>query len=272
MNQTGSLLLADFEELALQECGREKCQPGKIIEIDIKEYHLFHYILYGSGTFIFNDQTYHLKKGDLFYIPPGKTAKYFPSSKDPWIYTWIGFSGSRSDDYLNEIGLSFTHPIYHDKKDIELKPLFNDLADKYNHSKFLNIECMSVFLNIIYKMMISDHKKDVILSQKQTHIRMAKQFIENNYQFKIRITDIADSLSLSPNYLANIFKSELGISTKQYLTDYRMQKACQLLSNGDYPVKEVAKRTGYPNPLHFSAEFKRIKMISPKEYKNRNEL
>lgn len=266
-----NLLSADFEELSLRECGREKCQPGKVIDIDVKEYHLFHYILYGSGTFIMNSKTYDLHKGNIFYIPPGKTAHYFPDKKNPWIYTWVGFSGSRADEFIEHLGLSESDSVFYDK-DLILKPLFNDLADKYNHSKFLNLDCMAIFIQVMQKMILKDHKQEVELNARQTHIRIAKQFIENNYQFNIKVKDIADSLSLSPNYLANVFKVELGISPKQYLIDYRIQKACQFLSNGDVLIKDVAKQTGYLNPLHFSSEFKRIKHMSPKEYRNKNIL
>jgi AraC-like DNA-binding protein len=272
MNRNNPLLTADFSELVLHECGREKCQPGKIIKNDVKNYHLFHYILYGHGTFVFQGQTYQLKKGDLFYIPPGEQAIYYPSKQNPWIYTWIGFAGNRTSAFLSRVGLDANHPIYQDGKDLPLKPLFNELADTYNHAKYLNLECLAVFLNIVYKMMILNHESDVMLTPQQSHIRMAKQFIENNFQFPIKIYDIADSLSLSPNYLANIFKQELGLSPKQYLIEYRIQKACQYLSSSDSLIKDIAKRVGYKNPLHFSNEFKRIKQVSPTEYKKHNQL
>ncbi len=272
MNLQDSLFLADYTEVSLHECGREKCKAEKVVRNDEKEYHLFHYILYGSGTLVYEDHTYHLKKGDLFYISPGKSGLYYPNPNDPWIYTWIGFAGEKIDKYLQRIGLSDTNPIYRDNKHLELKPLFNDLADKYNHSKFLGIESLAIFLNIIYRMMVSEHKQDFILTARQTHIREAKQFIHNNFQFNVKITDIADSLSLNPNYLANIFKAELGISPKKYLTDYRIYQACQMLSNEETNIQDIARRVGYSNPLHFSAEFKKTKGISPTIYRKQNKL
>lgn len=272
MNEFDGLLVANFTELSLTECGREKCQPDKRILMDIKPHHIFHYVLYGSGVFILDAKKYYLKKGDLFYVPPGHTAQYYPDAHDPWIYVWIGFSGSRSEDYLKRIGLSIEQPIYHDSRSLELKSLFNDLADKYNHSKYLTLESLSVFMNILYLMLISNHKKDVLLSSKETHIRMAKQFMENNFQFKIKITDIANALSLSPNYLANIFKEQLGISPKEYLTETRMQKASQYLINSHMSIKEIASKVGYDNALHFSAEFKRVKKVSPSLYQKNNQL
>ena len=270
MEDFDQLFLADFKELSLNECGRERCQPDKVIQMDIKPYHLFHYILSGKGTFVFNNITYHLRKGDIFYIPPHMTAKYFPNHDDPWIYVWIGFSGERSDAYLNKIGLSVSSPIYHDQKDLELKPMFNELAERYRAAKYLNIEVLSVFMNILYKMMMSKHRSEVALTAKQMHIKMAKQYIENNFQFAIKVTDIANALSLSPNYLANIFKEILQTSPKKYLIYYRILKATQLLVEDNLSIKEIAKRVGYDNPLHFSAEFKRLKNVSPKSYRNQN--
>jgi len=272
MSNVNQLLLANFSELSLHECGREKCQPGKIIKLDIKPYHLIHYVLYGSGTFIYQDKTYYLKKGDVFYIPPQETATYFPNDEDPWIYVWIGFSGQRSDQYLDHLKIDSSNPIYHDNKDLELKPLFNELADRYNHAKFLNIEVLSIFMNILYKMITGKNKQEIILTSPQTHVRMAKQFIENNFQFDIKITDIANALSVNPNYLSNLFRAEIGISTKQYLVEYRIQKACQLLSNGTMLIKDVAKKVGYKNPLYFTSEFTRIKKLSPTKYQNQNSL
>lgn len=272
MRNSNGILKADFKELTLNECGREKCQPGKIIINDAKHYHLFHYILYGAGVLVFHGKTHKLKKGDLFYIPPGETAMYYPDKDNPWIYSWVGFSGERSKYYLKQIGLSFISPIFRDTKSYELNQLFNDLSDKYNHSKYLSIELLAVFLNILYKMIIVNHEEDVILPARQTHIRMAKEFIENNYQFKIKVQDIADSLSISPNYLANIFKQELGKSPKRILTEHRMQKACNLLTSTNLSITEIARKVGYSNPLHFSAEFKKIKEVSPTKYKVLNEL
>lgn len=267
MNEIDELYKADFEELSLHECGKEYCQPGKVIQMDYKPYHMFHYVLSGTGTFILEDKVYNLKKGDLFYIPPNHTAKYFPSNEDPWAYVWIGFSGLRSDKYLKRIDINKNHPILLENKDLDLKPLFNDLAEKYNRSKFLNIEVLSIFMNIMYKMMINGYKKEILLTPKETHIKMTKQFIENNFQFKIKVTDIAQALAISPNYLANICKEEINSSPKEMLTNYRMMKAAEILTKTNKPIKDVAKMVGYDNGLHFSAEFSRVKEMSPKKYR-----
>lgn len=107
---------------------------------------------------------------------------------------------------------------------------------------------------------------------KAGHVHEAKQFISNNYQFPITVQDIADSLGLTPNYLANIFKEQFNTTPKQYLIQYRISRACYLLTGAKISIKNVAQMVGYKNQLHFSAEFKRIKKMSPLEYKAKNKL
>lgn len=272
MDYSKELYLANFKDLSLHESGKERCQPGKVIQLDIKDYHLFHYIASGAGTFIFGGQIYHLKKGDLFYIPPHMTAKYYPNETNPWTYVWVGFNGTKSDAYVRRMNLSQSNPIYHGSKDQELRTLFLELSDKYNHAKYLNMEVLSIFIKILYRMMVSGNQKDVLLTTNESHIKMTKQFIENNFQFKIKITDIADSLSISPNYLANIFKTELGITPKEMLTEYRMKKATEYLNHTQMLIKDVALKVGYSNALHFSAEFKRVYKVSPLEYRNQHTI
>ncbi len=264
------IFLADYDELSLHELGRERCQESKIVEYAIKDYDLFHYIFSGKGTFIYKGVTYNLKKGDIFYIKKGDTATYFPDKNDPWHYIWIGFKGNRVEGYLKRLHISTATPIFHDNKKNDLRPLFYELAEAYMKAKYLNIEVLSVFMRIIYQMTIIKNVDNEILETKDMHIRNAKQFIEHNFQFNIKVTDIASALGLSPNYLANIFKEQEESSPKQYLIYYRMLMASELLIETTLPIKEVAKQVGYKNALHFSQEFKRIKHVSPKNYRTRN--
>lgn len=270
MDGLDMLFLANYDELSLHECGKEICKPDKVVVFDQKKYYLFHYVTHGSGVFIYNGKVYDIQKGDLFYIAAGDTVTYYPNPKDPWHYIWIGFKGDRSEKYLKRIGLSSSDPVYRNRKDIELNKFFNQLFESYQHSEILSIDMLSIFLKIIHSMAINKDNTEYIISSKQLHIRNAKQYIENNYKFKIKITDIAKSLGLSPNYLANIFKEEVNISTKGYLVNYRIYQAEKLLKETDKPINEIAINVGYENPLHFSSEFKKIKLVSPTLYRKQN--
>lgn len=267
VNKTSTNERIDHLELSLNECGREKCSPLKRILSYAKEWHVLHHIVSGKGTFILDGKKYKLKRGNMFYIPPGFEAEYYPDSNEPWVYNWVGFSGIDVEEYLNASGLSIEFPIFYDEEMV-LNDFFYQLISAYNHFGRLNIRSLG-YLYIIFSHVIelNKHKQNITLSIKGSHVKEAIEFITYNYQFNISVKDIASSLNLTPNYLSSIFKSEIAMSTKQFLTKYRMEKACQLLLSKDMLIKDIALEVGYKNQLHFSSEFKKNMKMSPTAYR-----
>ncbi len=259
-----------YIELNLRECGREKCIPDKVFSFTVKNYHLFHYVVAGEGFLEMAGQKYALKKGHIFYVPPGVQPLYYPSKEDPWTYIWLGFNGSSSGKFLSESGITKDTPIVKDRNDLVLKGLFEDIFERYQTSGFLDLKCLGLAYQIFDALLcMSPKRSEAPLNSKQRLINETKDFVANNYQFAITIDDIASSVGVTPNYLANIFASELSTSPKRYLTDFRMEKACLLLKTQGYKVKEIGLLVGYKNQLHFSSEFKKNLGVSPLEYRRR---
>jgi len=258
------------KDLSLFECGKEKCCPVKDIVSYAKKYHVLHFVLNGKGYLELFGSRYELNKGDFFYIPPMAEAHYYPDAKDPWTYTWFGFGGDLGEQFLRICGISSQEPIFRKIHDNSLNDDFNELVYTYNHVGYLDLKCLG-YVFIIFSVMI-DHCNVVApktLTPKESHVKEAKEFIAYNFQFPITVQNIADSVNLTTNYLSNIFQETLGMSPKQYLTKYRMERACVMLADGRLKIKDVAFRVGYKNQLHFSGEFKKIKGLSPKFYQEK---
>ena len=66
------------------------------------------------------------------------------------------------------------------------------------------------------------------------------------------------------------FTRHVGISPRQYIINIRMTKAKDLLMNSQYQISEVARLTGYDNPLYFSRLFKKTWGMSARDYKAHN--
>ena len=107
-----------------------------------------------------------------------------------------------------------------------------------NEQGFLSIQALGVMYSLFAQMMLSNEDISSHTSKKAT-IELAKLFINNNYQFDIGIQDVAKNANAAPNYLSTIFHHQEGISTKQYLTKVRMEKARELLLTGRFKIKEV---------------------------------
>lgn len=92
------------------------------------------------------------------------------------------------------------------------------------------------------------------------------RYIQENYNKDISLYQIADEAGMNAAYLSALFKGETGISYVRYLTDLRMNKAKEFLSEG-YRVTEVSDMVGYHNYRYFCDVFKKSIGIMPNEYK-----
>lgn len=102
-------------------------------------------------------------------------------------------------------------------------------------------------------------------------IAAAKSYILENYgnnEFSLNM--IASYIGVSPSYFSSIFKQETGQSFVEYLTKVRIEKACELLKCTTLRTAEIGEKVGYNDPHYFSATFKKVIGMSPKEFKNDN--
>lgn len=99
------------------------------------------------------------------------------------------------------------------------------------------------------------------------YLQKALEFIKTNYSRHINVQMIAESLSLSRSYLAVLFKKRLQIGPQDYLLHFRVERACDLLRNPLLSIGDVARSVGYDDPLAFSKMFKKVKGLSPSEFR-----
>ena len=91
--------------------------------------------------------------------------------------------------------------------------------------------------------------------------------LEDNWQRKLVIQDIAEIVNLSPGRLAHLFRDEMGTSVQQYLIQIRLAKAKGELESGFLSIKEIAAAVGFCNVNQFTNTFKRAYGITPTQYR-----
>ena len=100
-------------------------------------------------------------------------------------------------------------------------------------------------------------------------VERAKNFIREHYRENISRTQVAECVFLNPEYMAKLFKKETGISLKQYISDYRIERAKDLLSVPDVRISDVAEQVGFESFSYFSTVFKKTTGETPLEYSTR---
>ena len=93
--------------------------------------------------------------------------------------------------------------------------------------------------------------------------------LKENPDRQWRLDDLAAIVNLSLGRLAHLFKSEIGISVQQYLTQLRLEKAKYELEMSFLSIKEIAAAVGFPNVGRFTASFKAAVGVTPREYRKR---
>lgn len=96
------------------------------------------------------------------------------------------------------------------------------------------------------------------------------EYIKENYNKDISLTELGDMVNMHPAYLSSLFKDEVGMTYIKYITDLRITNAKKLLNEG-FKVNEASLMVGYNNYRHFGNLFKKYTGLTPNEYKKNKE-
>jgi len=100
----------------------------------------------------------------------------------------------------------------------------------------------------------------------------AMEYVAAHYnEESITIEKVCKNLGVSSAYFSTVFKKETGKTFVTYLTDYRMDKAKELLMTTDKKTYVIALEVGFTDPNYFSYVFKRQYGITPSKFRNKGE-
>lgn len=267
----------NFIDLGMYQYGYEQCEPGHSFGPATRNHYLFHYIISGTGTLMADNakgetQTYSIKSGQGFLVFPGQITTYIADQNLPWEYVWIEFDGLRVKEALDLTELSVNTPVYHSHSKDLREQLMNEMLYIVHHAKespFHLIGHLYLFLDYLTQ---SAKSKKLVQSSKMSdyYIKEAINYIEQNFQNNITIEDIAAVCGINRSYFGKIFRNSIGRSPQEFLMNYRMVKATELLKLTSLSIAEIGSAVGYENQLHFSRAFKTIYGVSPREWRNQH--
>jgi AraC family transcriptional regulator len=90
-------------------------------------------------------------------------------------------------------------------------------------------------------------------------------YIEAHLDWNLELEDLAQQVDMSQFYFSRLFKQSLGITPHQYVIQQRVERAKQLLRQGELSLVEVALECGFANQGHLNRHFKRLTGTTPKE-------
>ncbi len=98
-----------------------------------------------------------------------------------------------------------------------------------------------------------------------------KKLIDKNYTSTHKVSDYANALAISADYLNKYVKNQVGKSAKELIQDRLIVEAKRMLIFSDKTNKELAYELGFEEPAHFSNFFKKLTQMTPKQFKLNNQ-
>lgn len=101
----------------------------------------------------------------------------------------------------------------------------------------------------------------------QSRLKKIYQHLEQNYHQNIDIEVVADLVNLSVPAFCNYFKRMVSMTYTDFVNDYRIRKACQMLVNNK-SMLDISFECGFSSQSYFSKVFKKVKGKTPMEFRN----
>ena len=255
-------------DLFVSNCGICETKPLESFGPAIKPNYLVVYVFSGNGVFSMGGRKFQVKKEEGFLIAPNELASFQADKKEPWTYAYIGFNGAKADKFIKSIGLSVKNPIFKTDKAGELRQIMDEMIVNKTYgirAELMRNGLLSVFLSIVAGSSMVYVKSDV--DRASLYVGKAVEFIRQNYCNPIKITEVADYVCINRSYLYTLFMNEIDISPHQFLSNYRIEKASELLKSTSLSIEGVALSCGYMDSLVFTKAFKQMKGVSPSLYR-----
>lgn len=99
------------------------------------------------------------------------------------------------------------------------------------------------------------------------YIERCRDYIENHYREKIRLTELSAALGISGSYLSRLFYRETGVKLQDYIVQVRLEHAASLLRYSDESIAGIAEYVNFPSQSYMGRVFRERMHMSPKRYR-----
>lgn len=227
---------------------------------------LLMYVLDGILQIETNGQKYEAPSKSLVLIDCYKKHSY--KALIPTEFVYLHFDGNNSRLFFEELMRRQKPVFFDDCFDAHYRDILC-LCGDIDQGLMPSEGKVSVFIHKILCELCktSDTKYE---SRYSPVILKAINFIENHFTEDVGINEMAQLCNFSPSHFSRLFRKETGTAPYSYILDRRMRFACELLSDSDCTVKQVAEKTGYSSAFNFMNKFKKRFGVSPGEYRRRH--
>lgn len=255
------------------------------------------YLVSGRADHVFEGEAYPIQAGDVFIINPGEVHTYRTEPDERIeIINCLFTPELIHEPLLKELGVSqsmdyfYVHPFldkrerFHHRLNLHgagaghvLQLMEGIIAEwesrrsgYYTVLKLQMLQLLIVLSRYYGDACKAKDKKPLRVSEHSLLVRRITGFLERHYDKKLAIPALCELFTISTRQLNRVFKQETGQTVTERIHQIRIERAKQMLDEGDDKVISVAQRVGYEDPAFFTQLFRRKVGCSPGQYRARH--
>lgn len=227
------------------------------------------YIAAGKAHFYFDGKEQIITAGHMVLYRPKEPQKYDYYGEDQTEVYWVHFTGSDVKNILRSYGLTDDKRVFYCGSGLDYQNLFRTMINELQMCKEKYSEMLEMYLKQVFIML----ERYFANAARTEPIRVieeidkATKYFNEHYNEDINIEEYTQKNYISISWFIRAFKQCTGSTPMQYILSKRISNAETLLLDHSYNITEIAQIVGYDNPLYFSRIFKKIKGLSPSEYR-----
>lgn len=209
-----------------------------------------------------------VETGDALIIPAGTPHSYEAHGFDPWTIWWMHVTGPAVSALFEAMGVTVQRPVVRLGDPSRAVALTDTVLRRMERDETAS-SLVAAAGAAWHALAMIAADRSMTTSNRAAPIETTLEFLRANIAERISVPELASMAGLSQSHYAALFRKATGFGVLEYQTRLRMAAAREHLDTTDRTIASIARQVGYPDPLYFSRQFRRIHSLSPTEYRAR---
>ncbi|KXU01217.1 AraC family transcriptional regulator [Streptococcus constellatus] len=245
------------------------------------------YVHEGTAQFHIDYDYFNSEAGDIILIRPNALHSIHPIENRRHYMDALNFHlDLMGYSTMDQASIDYLQPLYNGQLDFvhvikPNQPAYTDIRQclldamkiGYYRTKYFEFQLKAQLNQLFYLLFENGYviSKEQTLEgyRKEEKIRTIIDYISAHYQEELTIDQLAKICGYSDTHFMNFFKKHLGVSCIEYVIQFRLRKAAELLQHSTLPVLEIATQSGFNNLSNFNRQFKKYYQLTPSQYRKK---
>ncbi|WP_122641828.1 helix-turn-helix domain-containing protein [Luxibacter massiliensis] len=266
--------LGESFPFVVKECGY--CQERKFIQGKQNSYneYLLLYTIEGTARYSKTQQTQYIQP-DSVVTTACNTVLTFTRVTREWRFYYFIISGSHAKLFYNLIrtqnNIILSNPFTNVLDSfMDLYDIACGRAEKKNETwEYLHMSQLiySIFTSL-YDLTYDINRIKELTPAQENEVNTVLKYISQNYKDDLSIDKICNKIGFSKYYFCKLFKQQMGTTIHQYVNEFRVNKAKELLAYSKLSITSIAGQVGFKTTLTFLRAFEKSVHMTPSEYRD----